>query len=220
MSSDKRVSVGVLVSICPPLAIRFPLSLPDRLRGAKHPDVAGARLAALEAGSEGVVRQVLAVAFPNLGRYVGKALAAAFGVERRDEAASVVILVRGEVSAGLLVMSLLRVSDTDPPTLRRRVQSFRPVLIERLPRGPRLFLGVAEHEDDGTPVRQRVLVEVDLVFRKALLCFLLELACRLVPADRAGRSQERRGCHPDSRDRADPRHEKPRCHCSDAESHG
>src|SRR6202022_1167191 len=146
------------------------LSLPDCLRGAKHPYVAGARLAALEACPECIVRQVLAVPFLNLGRDVGEALAAAFGMEGRDEAASIVILVLAEVAASLLVMFLLRVSYTDPPTLRRRVEALRPGLFERLPGGLRLLRGVGEHEDDGTSVSQRVLVEIDLVLRKAFLC--------------------------------------------------
>src|SRR5215470_10912744 len=148
-------------------------SLSYSVGGAESPYVAGPRLAALETGSEGVVRQTLAVALPHLGRYVREPFSAARGMEGRDEPASIVILVGREVAAGLLVMLLLRIADSDPPALARRIQVLGSRFLESLPGRLRLMRRGGEDEYDASAVREGVFVEVELVLRQTFLGLLL-----------------------------------------------
>ena len=68
--------------------------------------------------------------------------------------------------------------------------------------------------------RERVLIQVHLVFREPLLCLLLERFSGFCASDRAPRAQKRRGGEPDGGDRAHAGDEKARGHCSQSHPGG
>src|SRR5262249_54486420 len=82
----------------------------------------------------------------------------------------------------------------DPPCLARRLERLRARRQQHGPRGALLLLGAGLDEEHAAPVCERVLVEIELVFRNAGPCGLLELLARLDAADRPRRPAERR--HP------------------------